>query len=136
MLSFYCLSSSTASGLRGWDIVIPLCVAPGTALCICPALSMPPGYLENTVLNTHPWITPLPEPLCTHPSLFHPPHAGLTLRTCPVHSPGDKPHASVFCKYPGAMKSQFCAAASLSAEGKWQHFPYLLLVSFESVCDP
>lgn len=125
-----------ASGLRGWDTVIPLCVAPGTALRICPALSMPPGYLKNTVLNAHPWITPLPEPLCTHPPSFHPPHAWLALRTCPVRSPGDKPRASVFCKHPGAMGSQFCAAASLSAEGKWQHFPSLLLVSFESSCDP
>lgn len=96
-----------ASGLWGWDIVIPLCVAPGTALHICPALSIPPGCLKNTVLSAHPW-SPTASRTLVHPSSFHPPHACLTLKTCPVHSPSDKPCASVFCTSPGELQAPRC----------------------------
>jgi len=108
--------------------------------CFCvhstwPALSTPPGYLQNTALGAHPW-TALPPTASralmhqdTRPSCSHPHQADRALETylclpqVTDHLPLRSPHHQMSCKPTLTIEGCHPAASSLSAEGKEQHSP-------------
>lgn len=83
-----------------------------------PALSMPPGHLQNTALCVHPWIT-LPPPTSralvhqdTHPSSFDTHCAYHALKICPVASPSDGPPATALPTSPNELQTHTCHGGS------------------------